>query len=285
MNKPVETVFLAQSSQSLHSSQSSQAAGSEKWSEERILGIKRWAPQLFSLRTTRHPGFRFVPGQFARLGLPLRRDEPDGEVVWRAYSMASASYDEHLEFFSIVVPDGEFTTRLAERQIGDSLRIEKNSFGFLTTDRFAGGRDLWLLASGTGVAPFLSILHDPQVWQDYENLVLVYSVREARDLAYSKTIAGLPQHVLLAGSRARLHYVPLVTRESVAGTLSARITEVLADGRLEARVGVSLDAAHSRVMVCGNPQMAVDLRRQLTERGLQVGRRGKPGQLAFENYW
>lgn len=280
MNMPAENVFLR--------AHAGGATKDAKWTEERILSIKRWAPQLFSLRTTRYSGFRFVPGQFARLGLPLNGADAHGEAVWRAYSMASASYDEHLEFFSIVVPDGEFTSRLNTLQVGDPLLIEKASFGFLTTDRFAGGRDLWLLASGTGVAPFLSILREPQVWQDYENLVLVYSVREARDLAYADEIAALPQQAILADldtRRARLHFVPVVTREPVPGALDARITQLLADGRLEAQTGLPLSAAHSRVMVCGNPQMAIDLRKQLTERGLQVGRRGQPGQLAFENYW
>lgn len=276
MNKPVEAPLLGLP-----------ASAQLKWTEERILDIRRWTPKLFSFRTTRHPGFRFVPGQFARLGLPLTAD-PCGEAVWRAYSMASANYDEHLEFFSIVVPGGEFTTRLASLQAGDRILVEKNNYGFLTTDRFVGGRDLWLLASGTGIAPFLSILRDPQVWQDYENLILVYSVREARDLAYEAELAALPQHELLAGlteGKARLHYVPVVTRERVPGMLDARITQLLADGRLEASVGLPLSVERSRVMVCGNPQMAADLRKCLMERGLQVGRRGKPGQLAFENYW
>lgn len=275
MNQPVEAAFLG-------SPVSASVCG--KWTEERILGIRRWAPQLFSFRTTRHPGFRFAPGQFARLGL-APAGAPSGEAVWRAYSMASANYDEHLEFFSIVVPGGEFTTRLASLQAGGRILIEKSAYGFLTTDRFVGGRDLWLLASGTGIAPFLSILHDPQVWQDYENLILVYSVRKARDLAYEAEIAALTHHELLAEGKARLHYVPVVTRGPAPGRLDARITQLLEEGRLEAATGLPLSVEHSRVMVCGNPQMAADLRKQLLARGLQVGRRGQPGQLAFENYW
>lgn len=274
MNRPAETVLL-----------SAKAATDAKWTEERILSIKRWAPQLFSIRTTRYPGFRFVPGQFARLGLPLNQDDPAGEAVWRAYSMASANYEDYLEFFSIVVPGGEFTSRLNSLRVGDPILIEKANFGFLTTDRFVAGRDLWLLASGTGIAPFLSILHDPQVWQEYENLILVYSVRKTQDLAYEAEIAVLDRHELLMEGKAHLHYVPVVTRESVPGKLNARITQLLADGRLEAGTGLPFTVEHSRVMVCGNPQMAVDLRKQLQERGLRVGRRGQPGQLAFENYW
>ncbi len=253
----------------------------QKWTRETVLSLRRWSAKLFSFQTTRYPGFRFAPGQFARLGIPLA----DGTAIWRAYSMASASYNEHLEFFSIVVPGGEFTSRLDRLKPGDGILVEKASYGFLGTDRFVGGKDLWLLASGTGLAPFLSILHDPQLWDDYENLILVHSVRQANELAYQEEIHLLPSHELLSGTRARLGYVPVVTREAVAGALPARITQLIGDGRLEAAAGSRLDVERSRLMICGNPQMAADLRDLLTRRGFRVGRRGNPGQLAFENYW
>lgn len=260
-------------------------AAEQKWTSETVLSLRRWTPKLFSFRTTRNRAFRFAPGQFARLGVPLADGSAQEAAIWRAYSMVSANYDEHLEFFSIVVPGGAFTTRLKRLRVGDPLLVEKVSFGFLTTDRFVGGRDLWLLASGTGLAPFLSILHDPQLWSEYENLVLVHSVREANELVYRAEINALPQHELLRNGRARLRYVPVVTREAVPGALTARITQLIADGRLEAAAGLPLDVAHSRLMICGNPQMAADLRDLLTARGFRVGRRGNPGQLAFENYW
>jgi len=268
------------------------AAGEQKWTRERILAIRRWTPKLFSIRTTRAPAFRFTPGQFARLGVarePMNALQVQQAVVsdfiWRGYSMASASYDEHLEFFSIVVPEGEFTTRLEHLQVGDEVMVEKASYGFLTSDRFVNGKDLWLLASGTGLAPFLSILHDPQVWHDYENLIVVHSVREAEELVYRHEILAMEQHELLQQARARLHYLPVVTRESVAGCLDARITALIADGRLAAAAGLPLELERSRLMICGNPQMAADLRSQLTDLGFRVGRRGQPGQLVFENYW
>lgn len=268
------------------------AASEQKWTRERILSIRRWTAKLFSIRTTRAPAYRFQSGQFARLGVACQpmdavqlQTAQASDFIWRAYSMASANYDEHLEFFSIVVPGGEFSTRLEHLQPGDEVMVEKASYGFLTTDRFVDGRDLWLLASGTGLAPFLSILHDPQLWQDYQHLILVHSVREAEELVYRDQILALPQHALLQHGKARLQYLPLVTRARVAGCLDARMTQLLADGRLAAAAGLPLEVEHSRLMICGNPQMAADLRSQLTGLGFRVGRRGQPGQLAFENYW
>jgi ferredoxin--NADP+ reductase len=199
--------------------------------------------------------------------------------------MVSASYDEYLEFFSIIVPDGAFTTRLARLVPGDTLRVEKQAYGFLTTDRFVGGKDLWMMASGTGVAPFLSILRDPQVWERFDNLVLAYSVREARDLAYGDEIARLGNDELFAAHRHKLRFAPIVTREKVPGALDRRLTDLIADRGLEESLGLPLDAERSRVLVCGNPQMLDDLRAALTARGLRPDRSKEPGQLAFENYW
>jgi ferredoxin--NADP+ reductase len=259
----------------------SAAAASTRCTAESILTVRSWAPHLFSLRTSRHRGFRFTPGQFARLGLARE----DGSVVWRAYSIASAAYDEHLEFFSVVVPGGEFTGRLAALRCGDRLLVDKTSYGYLTADRLAGGADLWMLSSGTGLAPFLSILRDPAVWAGYENLILVHSVRRTGELAYREEIAALPPAELVDGARARLRYLPVVTRERVADALPARIPQLIEDGRLEAAAGVPLDLERSRIMVCGNPEMTDDLRRLLAGRGFRVSRRASPGHMAFENYW
>ena len=150
---------------------------SDKYTTETITGVRPWTDSLFSIRTTRDRGYRFVPGQFARLGV---RAAAEDAIVWRAYSIASAAHDEHLEFFSVVVPGGQFTSRLSQLKAGDEVFVERRSYGFLTTDRFEAGRDLWMLATGTGLAPFLSILHDFETWESYDNLVLVQSVRTTR---------------------------------------------------------------------------------------------------------
>lgn len=253
----------------------------EKATLERITTMRRWTDKLISFRTTRQRGFRFKPGQFARLGVATE----SGGIVWRAYSMVSADYDEHLEFFSIVIPDGAFTTRLARLEVGDSLWVEKQAYGFLTVDRFALDGDLWMLASGTGVAPFLSILRDPSIWERFDSLVLAYSVREARDLIYREEIEALRRDPLFAPHGDKLRFVPVVTRERMAGALDRRLTVLCADDALEAVAGVPFEATRSRVLICGNPQMLDDLREVLTKRGLKPDRSREPGNLAFENYW
>lgn len=253
----------------------------DKATEERILDIRHWTEKLLSFRMTRPAAFRFQPGQFARLGIT---SEKSG-IIWRAYSMVSASYDEYLEFFSIIVPNGAFTTRLAQLVSGDTIYIEKLPYGYLTSGRFVGGRDLWMLASGTGVAPFLSILRDLEVWERFDNLILAYSVREARDLAYRQEITALSQAEIIAPLGHKLRFAPIVTRERVTGMLNRRLTELIMDGRLEKFVTLPLDAERARILVCGNPQMLEDLRDVLIARGLRPDRSREPGNFAFENYW
>lgn len=254
--------------------------GGAKWTSERVLSIRWWTPTLLSIRLTRYRGFRFTPGHYARLGL-----EGEGGTEWRPFSVVSAAYDEHLEFLAVLVPGGAFSGRLEKLAVGDTVLVEKASYGFLTLDQLAPGRDLWLLASGSGLGPFVSILREPQVWQDFERLIVVHSVRRETELAYRDEILALPQEDLFAGARATLHHVPVVTRELGTAALSARMPRLLADGRLEAQIGVPIDREDSRVMVCGNPEMARDLRSQLASLGFQTSRRNVPGQMAFENYW
>lgn len=256
-------------------------APTDKATPERILAIRRWTDKLFSLRTTRSPGFRFEPGQFVRIGIA----SGTGGTIWRPYSMVSANHDEHLEFFSIIVPEGAFSTRLARAVAGDTLHVEKQSYGFLTTGRFVGGKDLWLLASGTGLAPFLSILRDPEVWEKYENLVLAYSVREIGELAYREEIAALATDELFAPHGHKLRFAPIVTRQQVPGMLDRRLTELLRNGGLEGHVGLPIDAERARILICGNPQMLDDVREQLQLRGLRPDRSREPGHFASENYW
>lgn len=253
----------------------------ENFTRQRLLAVWRWAPNLFSLRCTRDAAFRFRAGQFARLG--VRR--ADGSTVWRAYSMVSAPHDEFLEFFSIEVPGGEFTGELRRLGVGDELLVERQAYGFLTLDRFADGRDLWLLASGTGLAPFLSILQDPEVWQRFAHIVLAYSVRSAAELAYQSLLGELAQREWLAGVADKLVYLPVVTREARPGCLHARLTVLLDSGALEQAAGLRIDPADSRLMLCGNPAMVDELHARLKARGLQLSLSRRPGQLALENYW
>jgi ferredoxin/flavodoxin---NADP+ reductase len=258
-----------------------------KFTPEKLLSIRPWAPNLFSFRMTRDPAFQFVAGQFARIGVrcadPDNPKNPAGEkIVWRAYSVASATDAPFLDFFSVVVPGGEFTPALARLQVGDTVYLERLNYGFLTLERFEPARDLWLLCTGTGLAPFLAILSESTTWNRYQNLIVVQSVRYPNELAYGdeiRALGGVP------AGMAKLHYVPVVTRKPSAGVLGERVPALLESGTLEARVGLPIDAATSRVLICGNPEMIAATRKLLSARGLTTSRRGKPGQLAVENYW
>jgi ferredoxin--NADP+ reductase len=258
----------------------------DKYTRETILDIQTWVPgKLFSIKTTRPTPFRFVAGQFARLG--VLRSTPDGDVMtWRAYSIVSSPHDEFLEFFSIVVPGGEFTSELHRLNPGDSLYFDKTNYGFLTTERFEKGSDLWLLSSGTGLAPFVSILNDLTTWENYERIILVHSVREPEELAYREAIENMKEHEYFGEFAAsRLFYVPVVTRVAMPGVLKARITQLLDNGELERFTGIPLDFERSRIMICGNPDMVDDIRALLSSRGFSVSKRGAPGHMAVENYW
>jgi ferredoxin--NADP+ reductase len=257
-------------------------SSTDKYTTETITDVRPWTDSLFSFRTTRDRGYRFVPGQFARLGV---KDDSSGEIVWRAYSIASAAHDEHLEFFSVVVPGGAFTSRLSRLREGDPIFVERKSYGFLTTERFEAGRDLWMLATGTGLAPFLSILHDFETWESYDNLILVQSVRTQPELAYEDLINSFDKSEYYAEFAHKLRYARIVTREPVPGTLRDRVTKLLANGVLEENLGVKLDHDRSRIMLCGNPDMVEDSRKILIDRGFRLSRRGEPGHLAVENYW
>ena len=265
-------------------------ADTDKYTEESITWLKAWAPNLFSFRLTRPAAFRFIPGQFARLGVRKlsaspAKVAPAERIAWRAYSVVSADYEEHLEFYSIVVPGGEFTSELARLRVGDTVLVDKTNYGFFTTDRFEQGRDLWMLSTGTGLAPYLSILRDPQVWAQYENLILVHCVRYPNELAYADTVAAFRTHPLFGEHGDRLRYVRAVTRAKLDGALHARIPSAIADGSLERAAGMSLDHERARIMICGNPEMVDDTRKLLKQMGYTTSRRGAPGHMAVENYW
>ncbi len=248
---------------------------------EEVIDVQAWTAGVLSFRITRPPGFRFVPGHYARLGLT----DDSGEIVWRPFSMVSGTEDAFLEFLVGLVADGKFSNRLSALVPGDSVLIDTLSYGFLTVSQLAPGRSLWLLASGSGLGPFLSILRDPQPWLAFDHIVLAHSVRQADELVYREEIAAIGRERAAAGTRAALRYVPIVTRESWPDALPARIPVLIADGRLERAAGVELDVATARVMVCGNPDLTRDMRHLLVVRGFAPSRRGILGQMAFEKYW
>ena len=249
---------------------------SDKGTRETITQLHRWTDKLITFRTTRPASYRFTPGQYARLGLP------DGEsLIWRAYSVTSAPDDDTLEFYGIVVAGGQFTSRLDLLKVGDPIWLDRHVFGFMTESRFTDGFDLWMLATGTGVGPFISILRDASAWQRWRHLVLVHCVRQSDELAYKDELAGLAA----AGEPGKLKLLQLVTRESTGSQLHGRITTLLQDGALEQAAGLPLNAEQSRVMLCGNPAMIEETRKLLHERGMRPVRRTNPGQFVTENYW
>jgi len=255
----------------------------EKASCENIIAMQRWSDDLFTFRTSRPQGYAFIPGQYSRLGLF------EGETsIWRPYSITSAPNDDHLEYYGVLVPGGAFTGLLDKLAPGSPIWIEKQLYGFMTVDRFADGDDLWLLATGTGIGPFISILRDPAVWRKFRHIVLAHGVKHAEDLSYQDTLQGLQQHPpVQAESCAQLHLIQTCTRtpEIIPGRLNGRLTTLLENGELEKHVDLSLQAATSRVMMCGNPAMIEDIRHILHQRGMRPCRRVLPGQFVTENYW
>lgn len=257
----------------------------EKATTETMIGIHWWNDKLLSFTATKPPGYSFVAGQYARMGVTGANG-----VVWRAYSMISSPAQHFLEFYGVIVPGGLFTTRLREMKPGDSIFIEKQSYGFMTPDRFEDGEDLWMFATGTGIGPYISMLRDPYVWQKFRNLILVHCVRHADEFAYHDELAKMVQQPPFAPiAQARLQLVRTITRESASLDdpllLHGRVTTLLETGTLEKALARPITEAASRIMMCGNPQMIDDMRRILHQRGLRPVRRALPGQFVTENYW
>lgn len=264
---------------------------SQKYTRQTVTAKILWpAEKLFSVRVTRDPAFKFIPGQFARLGLAVHGPDTGTPDEWRAYSMVSHPSQDELEFFSVVVPDGTFSPALARLVPGDPIWIDKTSFGFLTLERFVDGQELWLISTGTGLSAYMSMLRDPATWSRFNRIILVHGVRHARELAYGPELIELiAQH-----APGQLIYLPITSQEPSDPASSpcigpmrapARITALLATSELEQRAGLALDPLKSRIMLCGNPDMVTEMRAMLGARGFIPGRRGITGNLAVENYW
>lgn len=249
-----------------------------RWTIEHVLEVCHWTSKLRSIRVSRPAGFIFKPGHYARLGL----DDGDGGAIWRPFSMVSAPDEECIEFTMVLVPGGPFSEKLRHLTVGSPILVEKFGLGFLTLDQLAAGHDLWLLASGTGIGPFISLLRDAATWNRFDRLVVVHSVRTANELAYRGEIAGL---AAMAHKPEHLRYLPVITRETHPWALHERIPKLVSSGELEKHTGIVLDPPHSRVMVCGNPDLTREMRALLATRGFEPSRRGVPGQMAFEKYW
>ncbi len=246
---------------------------------EHVTGVRHWNDFLFSFTTTRDAGLRFENGQFIMIGLAV-----DGRPLLRAYSIASANYEEHLEFFSVKVADGPLTSRLQHLQVGDEILIGSKPTGTLLLQDLKPGRNLYLLSTGTGLAPFLGILRDPDTWERFDRVILAHGVRQIADLAYRQTLENeLPNHEYFGEAvSAKFSYYPCVTREEFRH--QGRIDELLASGKLCTDVGLPpLDPAIDRVMICGSAAMLKSISTMLDARGFQASPRiGTPGDYVIE---
>lgn len=246
---------------------------------EKVTHVHHWNDTLFSFRTTRDPALRFHNGHFLMIGLPV-----NGKPLLRAYSIVSANYEEHLEFFSIKVADGPLTSRLQHLKVGDDLIVSRKPTGTLILDDLKPGKHLFLLGTGTGLAPFMSIVKDPQTYELFEKIILVHGVRQVSDLAYHDFLTeDLKAHEFLGElAREKLVYYPTATREPFRN--NGRLTELLETSKLTDDIGLPpLNPATDRAMICGSPGMLADTRRLLDARGFHCSPHiGTPGDYVFE---
>ena len=248
------------------------------FNEEQVLSVHHWTDTLFSFTTTRDPSLRFSNGHFTMIGLRV-----NNKPLLRAYSIVSPNHDEHLEFLSIKVPDGPLTSRLQHIQVGDKVIVGRKPTGTLVIDYLLPGKRLYMLATGTGLAPFMSIIRDPATYEQFEQVVLVHGVRQVNELAYHDYITqDLPAHEFLGEMvTEQLHYYPTVTREPYRNM--GRVTDLLESGTLTTDMNLpALNPAEDRVMICGSPGMLKDLKQMLETRGFSEGNTSRPGDFVIE---
>lgn len=247
--------------------------------KEVVTEVHHWNDSLFSFKTTRDMGFRFKNGHFVMIGL----EQDNGRPLMRAYSIASANYEEELEFFSIKVPDGPLTSKLQKIKVGDEVVIGSKPTGTLILDNLLPGRHLYLISTGTGLAPFMSVIKDPDTYEQYDKVILTHGVRTVDELAYRELIAHeLPNNEYFGDMvREKLIYYPTVTRETYVNT--GRLTDLLDSGKLSQDIGLpEINTEHDRFMICGSPSMLKDTCAILDKRGFIETRHGDLGHYVIE---
>ena len=245
------------------------------FNEERVLSVHHWTERLFTFKTTRNPTLRFSNGHFTMIGLRVN-DKP----LLRAYSIVSANYEDHLEFLSIKVPEGPLTSRLQHVKVGDSIVVGRKPTGTLLIDYLLPGKRLFLLSTGTGLAPFMSIVRDPETYERFEQIILVHGVRQKDELAYHDLLVEhLPAHEFLGDLvTSQLRYYPTVTREAYRNM--GRVTDLMQTGKMFEDLEVpALNVEDDRVMICGSPGMLKDLKHMLEGKGFTEGNTSRPGEF------
>jgi len=240
-----------------------------KWHQAKVVENRHWTEALFTLRVE-GARLEFEAGQFVRIALDI-----DGERVARPFSMVNAPEELLLEFYGVIVPQGPLSPRLARLEAGDTLFVASNPAGFLVLSEVPAAETLWLVSTGTGIAPFVSMLRAGAPWRKFTNVVLVHAVRHARELVYRDEVEA----------QRNVRYVPVVSREDAPGTLRGRIPALIRDGRLEAAAALKLAPETAQVMLCGNPDMLKDTSAVLAERGMRKNRRRTPGHITVESFW
>lgn len=245
---------------------------------ETVTSVKHWNDTLFSFKTSRDPSFRFKNGHFIMLGLPH-----EGKPLMRAYSIASANYEEELEFFSIKVPDGPLTSKLQKIKVGDEILLSRKPTGTLILDNLLPGRNLYLISTGTGLAPFMSIIKDPETYAAFDKVILTHGTRFTSELAYQNEIKQeLPDNEYFGEFvKDQLIYYPTVTRDEFA--TKGRITDAMRSGKLTQDIGLSdLSLEHDRFMICGSPSMLKETCEILDSMGFKEAKQGNLGHYVIE---
>ncbi len=248
------------------------------FNEETVTSVHHWTDNLFSFTCTRDPGLRFLNGQFTMIGLLV-----DGKPLLRAYSMASANYEEELQFFSIKVQNGPLTSRLQHLKVGDKILVGRKPTGTLVQDSLLPGKRLYLLSTGTGLAPFLSVVKDPEAYDRFETVILIHGTRTVAELAYDEYLTKtLPNDEILGEEvQAKLRYYPTVTREPFRN--QGRITDLITSGKLFTDLGMPvMSPEEDRLMLCGSPAMLKDVVELLESRGFTEGSQSAPGHYVIE---